>query len=130
MKTIVCCDVIPLSRDAKRRWSHHGGNFAVATRLISDLPLRFYELICGPRSIVDPIDGPQILSKLHWILIWWWSRWERRKDNAYLHISQAILLRILDPCLTYAECNGISSRIHAECSVHCPLQGGARFRFK
>jgi hypothetical protein len=47
-----------------------------------------------------------------------------------LHISPPILLRILDPCLTYVECNRFSSRIHAECSVHRPLQGGGRFRFK
>jgi hypothetical protein len=75
----------------------------------------------------------QILSKLHnaWILIWWWSRWERRKDNAYLQyaLSPPILLRILDPCLTNVECNWFLSHIRAEWSVHRPLQGGGQFRY-
>jgi len=108
-----------------------GSNHSSNNRLISDLPLRVYvKLICGPRSVVNPIDGPtlrsQILSKLHNANI-------ADIDYSYgggncgkgaktirdiLHISPPILLRILDPCLTYVECNRFLSRIHAECSVH------------
>ena len=108
-----------------------GSNHSSNNRLISDLPLRVYvKLICGPRSVVNPIDGPtlrsQILSKLHNANI-------ADIDYSYgggncgkgaktirdiLHISPPTLLRILDPCLTYVECNRFLSRIHAECSVH------------
>jgi hypothetical protein len=45
-------------------------------------------------------------------------------------LSPPILLRILDPCWTNVEFNRFLSRIRAECSVHRPLQGGGRFRFK
>lgn len=99
-------------------------------RLISDLPLRVYvKLICGPRSVVNPIDGPtlrsQILSKLHNANIadidYSYSGGNCGKGaktiRDILHISPPILLRILDPCLTFVECNRFLSRIHAECSV-------------
>lgn len=108
-----------------------GSNGSNNNRLISDLPLRIYvKLICGARSVVNPIDGPtlrsQILLKLHNAKI-------ADLDYSYsggnggrgaktirdiLHISPPILLRVLDPCLTYVECNRFLSRIHAECSVH------------
>eukprot|EP01082_Thalassiosira_pseudonana_P011598 g9733.t1 g9733 contig4:459310-460626(-) len=34
-----------------------------------------------------------------------------------LRVSAPTLLRILDPCLTYVECNRLLSRIHNECSA-------------
>ena len=107
-----------------------GSNHSSNNRLISDLPLRVYvKLICGPRSIVNPIDGPtlrsQILSKLHNTNIadldYSYSGGNGGKGaktiRDILHISPPILLRVLDPCLTYVECNRFLSRIHAECSV-------------
>ena len=92
-------------------------------RLISHLPLRvFVKLISGPRSTVSPIDPAslrdRILSKLS-------SEAAAAADGGggistirdILNIPPTALPRILDPCLTYAECNRLLSRIHRECAA-------------
>mmetsp|Transcript_38460 Transcript_38460/g.80581 ORF Transcript_38460/g.80581 Transcript_38460/m.80581 type:complete len:459 (+) Transcript_38460:145-1521(+) len=105
-------------------------------RLLSDLPPQiFHNLISHRRAIAN--NNPaitdattlrqQILSKL--------LRASNNADYAgnsssssgsgsgitmvreVVKLSPPTLLRILDPCLTYVECNRFLSRIHAECSV-------------
>ncbi len=90
---------------------------------VSVLPLRIFEnLFSYPRSIANPDEEAessalriQILSKLQ----------AGSASNAcggetistlgeLLHISPSTLLRMLDPCLTYVECNRFIARIHDE----------------
>lgn len=106
-------------------------------RLVSDLPLHIFENLASyPQcSIANPIDidgdagagaalssststlRRQILSKLQ----------VDSADNGggcqpistvqeLLKISSPTLMRILDPCLTYVECNCFLARIYDECA--------------
>ena len=104
-------------------------------RLISHLPLRvFVKLISGPRSIANPIDAAslreRILSKLSGSHA---ANFLGRGGGGgcggsgtgaavstirdVLSIPPPTLLRILDPCLTYAECERLISRIYRECAA-------------
>lgn len=91
-----------------------------STRQIADLPLHIFDkLISQPRALANPtIDvstlRKQILSKLK----------ATNVNNAdavtcvrdLLKLSPPMLMRLLDPCLTYVECNRLLSRIHRECT--------------
>ncbi|KAL7536374.1 hypothetical protein ACHAXR_010633 [Thalassiosira sp. AJA248-18] len=85
-------------------------------RLISDLPLHLFEnLVSHPRAIANPIEAAalrqQIISKLQA------NNADDGTVREILKISPPTLLRILDPCLTYVECNRLISRIHRECAA-------------
>ena len=101
-------------------------------RLVSDLPLHIFEnLVSHPRcSITDPNAIAihenaasasstlrlQILSKLQVGSADSGSGQPISTLRELLKISPPTLLRILDPCLTYVECNRFLSRIYDECS--------------
>lgn len=89
--------------------------------LLSDLPLHLFDqLLSSHRSIANPAINAaslrqQILSKLT----------NNATDDGnktttvreLLRISPTTLLGIIDPFLTWAECNKLLSRIHCECAV-------------
>ena len=88
-------------------------------RLVSDLPLHIFDkLVSRPHSAIfsNPIDlRQQILSKLQ----------ANASDDGsnittvreLLKLSPPTMLRTLDPCLTYVECNRLLSRIYRECAA-------------
>ena len=91
-------------------------------RLIPDLPLHIFDkLVSHSRAIANPIESAtlrqQIVSKLQANNADVGSSSSITTVRDILKISPPTLLRILDPCLTYVECNRLLSRIHRECAV-------------
>jgi len=91
-------------------------------RLIPDLPLHIFDkLVSRSRAIANPIESAtlrqQIISKLQANNADVGSSSSITTVREILKISPPTLLRIIDPCLTYVECNRLLSRIHRECAV-------------
>ena len=87
-------------------------------RLVSDLPLHVFDkLVARPHSaIANPIDlRQQILFKLQANTVDDGS--SITAVRALLKLSPPTMLRTLDPCLTYVECNRLLSRIYRECAA-------------
>lgn len=97
-------------------------------RLISDLPLHIFEnLVSSPRCSIAKsiIDDESVSSTLRLHIL---SKLRLGSNNTsggshailtlrdLLNISPPTLMRILDPCLTYVECNRFLSRVYDECA--------------
>lgn len=91
---------------------------SINNRPVSGLPPHIFDKLVSPgRAIFNNIDAAslreQILTKL--------SNADAGKGIAtvreLLMISPPTLLRIIDPCLTYVECNRFLSRVHHEYAV-------------
>lgn len=110
--------------------SHISGNSSRNNnyRLISDLPLHLFEnLVSIPRCSIAKsiIDDEAVSSTLRLQIL---SKLRVGSNNTsggsqailtlqdLLNISPPTLLRILDPCLTYVECNRFLSRVYDECA--------------